>query len=379
MGSLRIGRIAGIDILVHWSWLAIAVLLVYWLATGFFEDVDAYNHWSRTERWTAAAVTSGLFFASVLLHELSHSLVAKRLGLPVANITLFIFGGVSSLASEPESAADEFKIAIVGPGTSFLLGAVAGLVALVFYLNDAEDTVVAAIAEYLAIVNVAVGIFNMLPGYPLDGGRVLRAFLWSRSRNMLKATRWASTVGQVIAYGLMGLGVILVLAGNFISGVWFGVIGLFLRNSSEQAYQQLLYRDTLEGATVGQMVNRSVETAPPDASLADIVNEYMIGRSQRFVPIVVAGDLLGIVTMSDLQKVPREQWPATSAFRAMTPREKLYTVAPHDDLTRALELMAQHEVHQLPVIDGERNYLGFVTRGDVLRLIQIRREVGSGA
>ena len=190
--SLRVFRIAGIDILIHWSWLAVFGLLIWWLATGFYGEVDAYNHWSDGERWGAAVVTTLLFFLSVLLHELSHSLMAKRLGLPVTSITLFIFGGVSSLSAEPESASVEFKIAIVGPLTSFIIGIVAAIAAFVFYLNDADDTVPGAIVEYLAFTNVAVGIFNMLPGYPLDGGRVLRAGLWARSKNMLRATRMAS-------------------------------------------------------------------------------------------------------------------------------------------------------------------------------------------
>ncbi len=377
MGTLKIGRIAGIDILIHWSWLAIFALLVWWLATGFYGEVDAYGHWSDAERWAAAAITTVLFFLSVLLHELSHSLMAKRLGIGVANITLFIFGGVSSLTTEPENAKAEFKVAIVGPLTSFLLGVIAGIVALVCYLNDAENTVVGAMAEYLAIINVAVGIFNMLPGYPLDGGRVLRSVLWARSRNMLKSTRWASTAGTFISFGLIAIGVLSMLAGNFVGGAWFVVIGWFLRNNSEQAYQQLVLKSTLEGATVAEMVNRGYQGAPPDVPLAEIVHDYMIGRGQRFVPIVVADDLLGVVTMSDLQKIPRDAWTTTSAFRAMTPREKLYLVDPQDSLTRALELMAQHDVHQLPVVDRERTFLGFVTRSDVLRLIQIRTEVGS--
>ena len=180
---------------------------------------------------------------------------------------------------------------------------------------------------------------------------------------------------MVIAYGLMGAGVLMVLAGNFISGIWFGVIGLFLRNSSEGAYQQLLYRNTLEGATVGQMVNRNLEPAPPDVSLTDLVNDYMVGKSQRCVPIVVAGDLLGVVTMSDLQHVPRDEWATTSASSHDPSRtaHRRSRGRPHP----RLELMAQYEVHQLPVVDGQRNFLGFVTRADVLRLIQIRQEVGS--
>lgn len=379
MGTLKIGRIAGIDILIHWSWLAIFALLTWWLATGFYGEVDKYSHWSDAERWAASIITTLLFFSSVLLHELSHSLVAKRLGIPVASITLFIFGGVSALSTEPADARQEFTVAIVGPLMSFVLGVIAGVIALVFYLNDADDTLPGAIAEYLAIINIAVGIFNMLPGYPLDGGRVLRSVLWARSRNMLRATRWASAAGTFISFGLIAIGVLSMLAGNFVGGAWFVVIGWFLRNTSEQAYQQLVLKSTLEGATVTEMVNRGYEGVSPDVPLTDIVHDYMIGRGQRFVPIVVAGDLLGVITMSDLQKVPREQWPTTSAFRAMTPREKLLVVEPQDALTRALELMAEHDVHQLPVIDRNRTFLGFVTRSDVLRLIQIRTEVGSGS
>jgi Zn-dependent protease/CBS domain-containing protein len=375
MGSLKIARVAGIDILIHWSWLAIFFLLVWWLATGFYGDVDRYSHWSNAEAWIASVITTFLFFGSVLLHELSHSLMAKRLGLPVASITLFIFGGVSSLTEEPANAKQEFAVAIVGPLTSFFLGAACGLLWLGFYLADSNHTVPAAILEYLAIINVAVGVFNMLPGYPLDGGRVLRSALWARSRSLLKATKWASTVGTSISFFLIAIGVLSVLAGNFVGGVWFVVIGWFLRNISGQSYTQLVLRRTLEGAKVAEMVNRSFAAAPPDVSLSDIVNEYMIARSQRCVPIVVTGDLLGVVSMADLRATPREEWPGTSAYRAMTPRERLHTVEPHEDLVRAMELMSTHDVHQLPVVTREREFLGFITRADILRLIQIRSEV----
>jgi Zn-dependent protease/CBS domain-containing protein len=374
MDALRIGRIFGIDIRIHWSWLAIFFLLLYWLAEGFYDEVDDYSHWTDAERWVASGITTMLFFVSILLHELSHSLVARRLGLPVHSITLFIFGGVSSLKEEPASAGQEFKMAIVGPLTSFALGIIAIAIAAVFWAYDALDTMPGAVAAYLGFINVAVGVFNMLPGYPLDGGRVLRAALWARTKSILRATRWASGVGTVIAFGLMALGVVSVLAGNWIGGVWFIVIGWFLRNTSEQAYQQLLYRDTLSGARVGEIVDHGFETAPPDVPLSEVVSQFMLGRGQRCVPIVVEGNLLGLITMSDLRKIPPEQWDATSAFRAMTPREQLYAVSSDDELVSALELMATHDVHQLPVIDGF-NFQGFVTRADVIRRIQVRAEL----
>lgn len=374
MDAFRIGRIAGIDIRIHWSWFAIFFLLTWWLAEGFFRDV--YADWTGREAWATAIVTTLLFFGSVLLHELSHSLMAKRLGLPVQHITLFIFGGVSALGSEPESARQEFQVAIVGPLTSFVLGLAFGAAVLVAWQLDAMDRPPAAIASYLTFINVAVGIFNMLPGFPLDGGRVLRAALWANSGNLLRSTRWAASAGTFIAFALIAVGVVSILAGSFIGGVWFIVIGWFLRNASESSYQQLVVRETLEGTKVGDVVNRSYVGAPPDISLATLVNDYMLARSQRCVPILVTDDLLGLISMTDLRRVPPEEWSTTSVFRVMTPREKLHAVGPEEDVTKALEMMARHDVHQLPVLDG-RSFIGFVTRADIFRLIQIRSELGN--
>ena len=266
-------------------------------------------------------------------------------------------------------------MAIVGPLMSFALGIIAAAIAVGFWANGADDTVPGAIAAYLAFINIAVGIFNMLPGYPLDGGRVLRAGLWARTDSMLRATRWASRVGTIIAFGLMALGVVSVLANpeNFIGGVWFIVIGWFLRNTSEQAYQQLLYRNTLEGGKVGEIVDSSSAGAPPDIPLSELVNQYIL-RGQRCVPVVVETNLLGLITMGDLRRVPPDEWATTSAFRAMTPREQLHTIASDDDLTTALELMAANDVHQLPVIDGY-DFIGFITRADLIRRIQVKAEL----
>lgn len=372
-GSYRLLRVFGIDILVHWSWLAIFALLSWWLSQGFFKD--QYEDWSGRERWAAAIVAALAFFLSILLHELGHSLVAKREGLPVKNITLFIFGGVSALGGEPQTPGQEFRVAIVGPLISFILGALFGIAALMAHIGGVGDRPPAAVAFYLGMINIAVGVFNMLPGYPLDGGRVLRAGLWARGRNLLAATRRASMAGTFLAFGLIALGVVSILAGNFVGGAWFIIIGWFLRNVSETSYQQLLYRSTLAGTRVGELVNRSYSSAPPDLSLEDLVQEYMLARSQRCVPIVVGEELLGLITMADLRRVPREQWASTSAFRAMTPREKLYQVDVNEDAGHALEVMARESIHQLPVTEFGR-FLGFVTRADVLRLMQLRKDLG---
>jgi len=375
MGSFRIGRIAGIDIYIHVSWFIILGLLT-WSISQVFHDIN--EDWATEVVWLLAAIATILFFTSVLLHELSHSLVAKHLGLPVQHITLFIFGGVSALGGEPTSARQEFLVAIVGPMTSFLIAVISGLVMLVAWQLSDDQAPVTVVAFYLGLVNVMVGIFNLLPGFPLDGGRVLRATLWARTGNMLKATRWASSAGTFISFGLIALGVLSILVGNIIGGVWFVVIGWFLRNASESSYQQLLFRRTLEGTKVSQILNQAFHAAPPDITLSEMVRSFMIAQSQRCVPIVVAEELLGLVSMGDLRRVAEEEWDTTSAFKAMTPLDKLHSVAPQDDLTTALELMAAHDVHQLPVLDG-RTFLGFVTRADVLRLIQIRTELSGSS
>ena len=372
-GSYRLLRVFGIDILVHWSWLVIFVLLTWWLSQGFFKD--QYGDWTAGQRWAAAVVSALTFFASILLHELAHSLVAKREGLSVKSITLFIFGGVSALGSEPETPGQEFRVAIVGPIVSFILAGAFGIAALVAHLSDVGGSPPAAVVLYLAIVNGAVGVFNMLPGYPLDGGRVLRAVLWARGRNLLTATRRASLAGTFLAFGLIAFGVFSILTGNFIGGAWFIVIGWFLRNVSEASYQQQLYRNTLEGTKVGQLINRSFNSASPDINLNTLVQEYMLARSQRSVPIVVGMELLGLVTMRDLKRVPRDEWETTSVFRAMTPREKLHHVDAEEEITRALEIMAKENVNQLPVLEFGR-FVGFVTRADVMRLMQVRSELG---
>jgi Zn-dependent protease/predicted transcriptional regulator len=375
MGSYRLARLFGIDVLVHWSWLAIFALLTWWLAHGFFKD--EYGDWTVSQRWAAALVAALAFFSSILLHELAHSLVARREGLPVKSITLFIFGGVSSLGGDPQTPGQEFRVAIVGPLVSFILAVIFGIITAVAFLSDVGDSPPAAVALYLSIVNFAIGVFNMLPGYPLDGGRVLRAGLWARGRNLLTATRRASMAGTFIAFGLIAIGVVSILLGNFIGGAWFIVIGWFLRNVSEASYRQLLSRSTLEGTKVADLVNRSFAVAPPDVSLSALANEYMLAGGQRCVPIVVAAELLGLVTMKDLKRVPREEWETTSAFKVMTPREKLHMVDAREDMTVALEVMAGENVNQLPVMEFGR-FVGFITRADVLRLIQVRSELGGG-
>ncbi len=367
--SLKIGKIGGIEVFVHWSWLFIFILITWSFATGILDHF--YPEWSAAQRWLAGAIISLVFFLSLLLHELAHSLLARRRGIDVRDITLFFLGGVSSLKGEPRTAQDEFAIAIVGPLTSLLLGALFGIGWVILHFWSAG---LAGISAQLAVINAILAAFNMLPGFPLDGGRVLRSLIWRRNKNLLAATRSAARLGEVFGYGLMGVGVVFFFWGLLINGIWFFIIGMFLRSASAGSYQQMLAQVTLAGATAADAASRDCQAVPPDLSLEQLVDSYVLAHNVRCFPVQAGEELLGLVTLDDIRKVPRDQWPLTSVFKTMTAFERLHTVPPQEDLRHVLQIMSEVDVNQVPVVEGRR-LVGLVSRSDILRLIQIRREL----
>ncbi|MBI2723958.1 MAG: site-2 protease family protein [Chloroflexi bacterium] len=367
--SFKFGRLFGVEIGVHWSWVLIFGVVTWSFATGVLKEF--YPGWSEQQRWIGGAFVAGIFFVSVLAHELSHAIVSNRNGLPVRTITLFVFGGVANLTKEPESPGLEFRIAIVGPATSLALGVL--FAALWFGLRDVNEGV-AGISANLALINASLAVFNMLPGFPLDGGRVFRSIIWHRNRNRLRATRTASRVGEAIAYGMMGLGLFMTVTFGDFSGIWLLFIGFFLRNASVGSYEQLAMETALRGVTVSQVMQEDVAKVAPDVSLEDLVHQQVFVHGARAFAVMAAGDFAGLVTLTDIRKQPREAWATTSVYRAMTPATQLHTVSPGDSLTSALQLMALHDVNQVPVVRG-RELMGMVTRADLMRFIQTRREL----
>lgn len=367
-GAFRLVRLFGFDVFIHWSWLIIFVLATWSLATGYLPD-----GWTAGQRWVVGAITSVLFFGSVLAHELSHSIEARRRGMPVQSITLFIFGGVSSLGGEPRTARDEFWVAIVGPLTSFVAGLVFFIIWLAARAADIEP--VRAVAGYLALINVAVGFFNLLPGFPLDGGRVLRSILWGVKRNMLEATRVAANVGRAIAGLMVVVGLVTAIAGNF-GGLWYIFIAMFLWNAAESSYQQLLLQTTFHGVVIGPLVERDVPRIPPDATLREFAHDHVLRRNRRafFVAAVDAGEIQGLISLSDLAKAPEEEWDRVSVYRTMTPRDRLITVDLRAEALPALQLMAEHNINQLVVLDG-REPAGLLSRAALLQAIQLRTQI----
>ena len=369
-GSLRIGKIFGIDIYIHISWVVIIVLLTWSLAVGWFPVL--YHGFSAITYWILGFIAAILLFVSVLLHELAHSVVARARGLPVKNITLYIFGGVSNIEKEPGSPGIEFQVAVVGPITSLLIGALA--LALLYLLGQ-NTSALAAILWYLGFANILLGIFNLIPGFPLDGGRVLRSIVWKINGNLRRATRIVTVVGQIIAYLFILVGIWLFFAGNFINGLWFGFIGWFLLSSAQSANSEVMLQSVFRGVTVGEVMNTAPTTVPANISLQRLVDEYFLPHGLRSALVTQVDRLAGLITLTDIRHVPREEWGQTPVGLAMIPRERLHIVSPQQSLNDVLPLMAGRDVNQLPVVQDER-LVGVLSRDAIVRYLEIRRSLG---
>jgi Zn-dependent protease/CBS domain-containing protein len=366
--SIRLFRIAGIDVGVHISWLVIFGLVTWSLAVGVFPTADGLQGQPAAVYWLLGAITAVLLFASVLLHELAHSLVAKRKGLGVKSITLFIFGGVSNLTGEAKNPSTEFTIAIVGPLTSLAIAAVVYVVDSVFSLPPAVD----AVLSYLVYINVALGLFNLVPGFPLDGGRVLRAIAWTSTGSLRRGTEIAAFVGQLVAWGLLLFGAYQILVvGEFLNGIWIGAIGWFLQNAAQTSLQQVLMEQRLRGARVADVVEPDPTVVSPNTSVRELIEEYVLRGNRRAVPVARDGQIIGMVTLRDVQHVPKEEWDTTRVVDVMGGRDGVVTVSSRSTLQAALEALAKGDYEQVPVVDDGR-LVGVVSRADIVRQIQLR-------
>jgi Zn-dependent protease/CBS domain-containing protein len=371
--SIRLFRIAGIDVGVHISWFVIFGLVMWSLAVGVFPSFPGLKGLPEWEYWVLGAITALLLFASVIVHELAHSFVAKSRGLQVRSITLFIFGGVSNLAGEAKSPSTEFAIAVVGPLTSFVIAAVAFVIDAVVPPSAAE---LDAVLSYLVYINVALGLFNLIPGFPLDGGRVFRALAWSLTGSLRRGTEIAAFVGQLVAYGLLLIGFYLILVqGELIQGIYFAAIGWFLQSAANSSLQQVLVEQRLRGARVADVVEPDTTGVAPDVPLATLIEDYFMRGNRRAVPVVADGRLVGMVTVGDVKEVPRDRWPTTTVGEVMGGRERVVSVSSRDTLQKALEALAAGDFEQVPVVDGG-TLVGVVTRADIVRQLQLREALG---
>jgi Zn-dependent protease len=369
-GSLHIGRIFGIPIQLHMSWFLIAVLIAWTLAAGYFPQ--EYPGWSTGTYWLVGAVTAILFFASVLIHELGHSVLALREKVPVKSITLFIFGGVAQIGREPPTAGAEFRIAIAGPLASLgLAGLFGGLGAAL-----ADSATLAAPLAYLGRINLLLALFNMIPGFPLDGGRVLRAALWAFGGSFRDATKWASRAGRVVAYGFILFGAAqILLGGGFLNGLWIAFIGWFLNNAAESSYQQVLLRDMLSGVKARSVMSQECVTVPSGLGIDRLIEDHVLAGGQRCFFVADSGGMEGLITLQNVREVPREQRQGLTTDQVMTRIEGLVRVQPDDDLWSVLQKMDENDVNQVPVMDNG-SFLGMITRDRLLHDIRLRAELG---
>ncbi|TVR98216.1 MAG: site-2 protease family protein [Rhodospirillales bacterium] len=369
--SFSLFRVLGFEIRANVTWLFLALLITWSLAAGFFPFV--YPDLAPSTYWLMALVGMfGLFF-SLLFHELSHSVVARAYGLPVGGITLFLFGGVAEMEAEPKTPRVEFWMAIAGPIASVVLG-VAFFVVAVTMEGVGVPEHIAGVARYLGFINFLLAVFNMVPGFPLDGGRVLRAALWHWKGDLRWATRWASLMGQGFGLLLVALGVVSFLGGNFIGGMWWFLIGLFVRAAASAGYQQLLTQQALEGKTVRRFMTTDPVIVPPEVTIRQFVEDYLYHHDFDVFPVVRDSRLLGCASLRQVKSVPQEEWDRTRVGDVCLDCGEANTVDVRTDAGEALNRMQRTENGRLMVLDGDR-LVGMLVLKDFLRYLQIRSEL----
>jgi len=368
--KIRLGKALGITFQIDPTWFIVFTLITLSLTTRFSEQ---YPHWTTFTYWSVGILTSLLFFVSVILHELAHSAVAISKGIPVRSITLFIFGGVAQISREAGRPSTEFLVAAAGPFASILISMFFGGLWL---LSDGHFQVVAALGQWLAEINLVLALFNLIPGFPLDGGRILRSIIWAFSGNFSAATRVASIVGKVVAYSFIVIGVVVALRGGFFSGLWIGFIGWFLLSAAQQSYQQVRLRESLSGIKAGDMMTRDCPRVERGTTLSTFIEDFLF-RTGRHCFLVMDGDLLqGIVTLHEINKTSRSQWDQLRIEEIMIPLLQLRWVSPDQDVVKILEYMDREDINQVPVVD-EGRLLGVVGRQEILHLLQRRLEVSA--
>jgi Zn-dependent protease len=373
-GGIPIGKAFGIQLRLHYSWFFIFALVTWALAAAYYPSV--YPSWSLSARIAAGLITSVLFFGSVLIHELMHSIVSQRQGIPVQSITLFIFGGVSQITSEPKKPSDEFRMAIVGPLSSLIIG---GILLGVYFQLRSVDTFAAqfatAIAYWLGYINLLLGAFNLIPGFPLDGGRVLRSLIWWRSHNLTSATRIASNAGRVVGFIFIFLGIYFIFTGNWVNGIWLALIGWFLESAAVGSYQQLLMQEMLKGHVASEVMSSDCVVVPPDMTIDHLVNGNILTSGRRCFPVGSGSEIMGLMTLHNVKEVPREQWSTETVKEAMTPFDKLKWVRPDEELSSVLRILTQDDINQVPVVQDNK-IVGMVSRENLLNFVNIRSRLG---
>jgi Zn-dependent protease/predicted transcriptional regulator len=367
---IKLFKVFGIEIRLDYSWFIIFALFTYFF--GFYYFPSYLPELNKGLLALITIVTVIVFFMSVLIHEMSHSLVARRRGTPVERITLFLFGGMAQIEKEPETPYSEFVMAIAGPVASFVLAGIFGLIW--FFTRDIRP--IAIPVGYLAVINVALGVFNMLPGYPLDGGRVLRSIIWKVTGNLKRATFIASTAGRVLGFMIIAGGIYFIFTGNFLNGIWLSFIGWFLQSSAQMSYRQLIIENSIKGIKVKDIINRDIVYVLKDITLQELIDDFFMKyRFGRF-PVIEDEEtqrMIGIISLHDIKEVPREKWPEVRAGDIVKEISDNERVNLSTSISGAIKKMGKNNLSHLVVMSGSR-LIGIITKSDVMRFINIRSE-----
>ena len=368
--TVPLGRIFGISVDLDYSWFLLFGLLTWVMAVSYYPS--EFKNWSPAEYWLMGAVTAIMLFASVLLHELGHSVVATRFGILVPRITLFIFGGVSQIASEPTSASTEFWIAAAGPAVSFALAAIFWGLRPIF----ANVPPLLALVKYLAWLNLVLGAFNLLPGFPLDGGRVFRAIVWAVTGNFHRATVIAALTGRFFGFGLIFLGVWQSLTGNVFNGLWTGFIGWYLESAAASQLQQQTVKDLLAGHKVSEAMSRDCIRVSGDLTLQEVVEDHVLGGGVRCFVVSRGDQTIGLLTLSEITRAPRSSWATTTVAQAMIPAEKLISTPANVEVSTAIDNMGRNGITHMPVVERGR-IIGVFSREDLVHYLGILQRLGA--
>ena len=361
--QIYIGKIKGISVGLDYSWFLVFIMVTWILAGSYFPS--QFKGWSSFEYWFAGAVTSVLFFLSVLLHEISHSIVAEKYNIKVNQITLFIFGGIAEIKEEPKSSAQEFWISIAGPLMSLTIAVVSYLISRI----SPENSQLYAIFNYLFEINLILTLFNLVPGFPLDGGRVFRAIVWSVTKDFQRATTIAAMVGRFFGFIFILIGFFLMMKGAVIDGIWIAFIGWFLESAAlAQLQKQVLYK-LLSGKTVEDAMSKAFALLPANTTIQEFIDNEILLRNRRFFIVEEGGTHIGFVTIHAIKSVPKHQWETTTVKEIMTPMNEVKKTTPSEPLLDALKQMDKDGVNQLPVFDENDRIIGIISRENILSLL----------
>jgi Zn-dependent protease/CBS domain-containing protein len=369
--SVKIGSLIGIPIILHYTWFFALILITWTLAVWYLPT--QYPGLSVSTYWIIGAISAFLLLISVLIHEISHSYIAIKNNLPTSRIVLFIFGGVSQITEEPNDPETEFKVSVVGPLTSYFLAIIFGIIWYILKQIDLNQAILAPF-NYLMIINGMLGTFNLLPAFPLDGGRLLRAGLWKRTKNLVKATAIATRVGIAFSYSFMVAGFIFMVFGAFINGIWLIFIGLFLKNGSESSMKQTIIGDALAGFKVSDVMTKEVHTIDKENTVNNVIETFLEYKHGGF-PVVYNGKLVGFVTIQDVKKVPKENWEDIQIEQIMTPKDKLVTTTLNESVLDVMTKMSKYKIGRLPIVENGE-LLGIISRSDVMHIVKTKTELG---